>query len=824
MLTWGMLSPHDFSILPPLQAQYCTVFLHRYPIGKRLLYKVLIGGFLHFILPAAGSDLRTYEDQNMANCVLNVLRYYFTSDRSILITAPNNRYNIMNREFDNGQEELLDTILQRINQHFVWSLQLNRPNLETLENNLEDWNNHNYVLLTWPDENDDISLNLITQMEEIMTKGSLHARSRFLVVVPHLGSQTPEDTALSILEELFNSYMILDVLVLVPFSETSVQPRTLVRNLHLYTRLPFHDSGSKVLRVNEWKMEQKIFSRDSDLFPAKMPLKMNSSPLKVATMHVEPVVIYTGSYTNQYNEKVYNFIGPEITILDIIVRHLNLSYYFVAPQNEAGYYDKVVGLIMSVASSNADIALGTLPLNARATEMADFLTPFFSSDLHWYVPCPKPFFTPEKLLAIFSLHVWILSIVVLISVATITYWISRFSNSKEHKHYRSPIRCFLSIWAIFLSVSAPKLPLSSTVRIFFLLFLWFSVAMNTIFQAFFTSFLLNPGVIDQIRTIEELLSSGVEYGYDRKLDNYLFPNKTETLAIKMLERAKDCVDYRKCLSKVINDGNYATLRSEIYAQYFVATTMPGRENVLCSLDSRFLTYTATMYLRKNSPYVEPFNKVLGRLINSGIINKMVDDVMYGWHFQRAPDSDKYDIETVDDSYFQFTTQHLAVSFYILIIGSSVCVSRKRLRENLAYIDAHFTFVADTIQQLESSSLSFCESMTLFLNAKSRLSVAPGKYAAQMYEKLKSIISRNPGYETINSVYKVLSGTGGELPGEFNVARMVLYNHVPVTSVHVERSFSAYKQILSNRRHKSECFNLETLLVVYCHSNYEHGDE
>lgn len=54
----------------------------------------------------------------------------------------------------------------------------------------------------------------------------------------------------------------------------------------------------------------------------------------------------------------------------------------------------------------------------------------------------------------------------------------------------------------------------------------------------------------------------------------------------------------------------------------------------------------------------------------------------------------------------------------LSIKEAQCVfQEKGLKEYLAYIDAYFTFVADTIQQLESSSLSFCESTSLLLNAK-----------------------------------------------------------------------------------------------------------
>lgn len=156
----------------------------------------------------------------------------------------------------------------------------------------------------------------------------------------------------------------------------------------------------------------------------------------------------------------------------------------------------------------------------------------------------------------------------------------------------------------------------------------------------------------------------------------------------------------------------------------------------------------------------------------------------------------------------------------LSIKAAQCVFKEKgIKEDLAYIDAHFTFVVDTIQQLEASSLSLCQSMSLFLSAKKRLEEAPGKHASKICEKLKNVLSRNPGYETISSVYNVLSGNGGTVPKEFNVDMVAQFKYAPVTSVHVERSFSAYKLILSNKRDRSLCVNLEKLLVIYCNSNY-----
>jgi hypothetical protein len=56
-------------------------------------------------------------------------------------------------------------------------------------------------------------------------------------------------------------------------------------------------------------------------------------------------------------------------------------------------------------------------------------------------------------------------------------------------------------------------PISDKLRLGYLLFVWYSCAVSTVFQTFFTSVLVDPGMKKQISSIDELLSSGLEYGY-----------------------------------------------------------------------------------------------------------------------------------------------------------------------------------------------------------------------------------------------------------------------------------------------------------------------
>ena len=96
--------------------------------------------------------------------------------------------------------------------------------------------------------------------------------------------------------------------------------------------------------------------------------------------------------------------------------------------------------------------------------------------------------------------------------------------------------------------------------------------------------------------------------------------------------------------------------------------------------------------------------------------------------------------------------------------------------------------------------------------------APLKYEEMLSAKLCSILQRNPDFNILCSVNKYLQGDSIELPEEIPPELVSAYKYCPVTSVDVERSFSAYKLILTDKCHKFTSERLEKI-IVYCKSNY-----
>ncbi|KAJ4450490.1 hypothetical protein ANN_01915 [Periplaneta americana] len=69
------------------------------------------------------------------------------------------------------------------------------------------------------------------------------------------------------------------------------------------------------------------------------------------------------------------------------------------------------------------------------------------------------------------------------------------------------------------------------------------------------------------------------------------------------------------------------------------------------------------------------------------------------------------------------------------------------------------------------------------------------------------------------VSRVISGESVNVPVSIDVSIVPNLKFAPLTSVSVERSFSAFKMIFSDKRQRLTVENLEKILVVYCADNY-----
>jgi hypothetical protein len=117
----------------------------------------------------------------------------------------------------------------------------------------------------------------------------------------------------------------------------------------------------------------------------------------------------------------------------------------------------------------------------------------------------------------------------------------------------------------------------------------------------------------------------------------------------------------------------------------------------------------------------------------------------------------------------------------------------------AYVRSNIGWIPDSIKKLETTGLSLQESMGFLENAEVKLSAVRGKIGEKDYRKFQAVSKRNPGYSTFIAVLKILDIEDTDPPEDISPGKFHLLKFVLVTSCDVERSFSAYKRILSDQQ-------------------------
>lgn len=113
-------------------------------------------------------------------------------------------------------------------------------------------------------------------------------------------------------------------------------------------------------------------------------------------------------------------------------------------------------------------------------------------------------------------------------------------------------------------------------------------------------------------------------------------------------------------------------------------------------------------------------------------------------------------------------------------------------------------------------MSLVDSINLIENTIGKLQKIPGENGNKIKIKIDQLQQKNQGLIILKNVAKVLNGNNEvQLLDNFWPAMITDLQYAPVTSVDVERSFSTYKNILTDRRTSMTPEHMKQNIVVNC---------
>jgi hypothetical protein len=563
-------------------------------------------------------------------------------------------------------------------------VEVSKPGNTGLDTIHEDFRKHDsYIIFAGLHEEESRVLDsIIEQLNEIYKRVSWNFRARFIIVASTHVNVPLQQLTLKIFEEMWKYYSIMNVLLVISVTDDTIKDRLISHEntpqteLLLYTWFPYAsqtqcDKLHNTVLIDRWTSKGE-FALKANLFPDKVPKTFHGCKSNVITFVYPPAVmeISRGEYT-----------GFEINYLTHIFQKLNLTaVYNIKPYNNNYHFEQFLDTIKELEPSSSDIAIGVLPFGGSHNIFAESTIPYADVKITWYVPCPKHASRWRSLYEIFSLPVW-LCFSFCMMVAVITMWLmakyARNHDIRESPNYMTIMYCIYNVWAITTGASVPEKPISLGLRIFFIAWVWFSVAMATVYQTFFVGFIVNPGFKRSITTLNELIYSKIEYGYTGDMKRLQFSDPIYDIIEK---NRKICKSMFKCLERVIRHSDFATVSDTFHAEYFKTRLLFHNIHIpLCTLQDDIMRYSVSTYMAKGNPLLNIFNKMIRYLFEAGLFEKLREDFMTDIRLGGHPiESDDANLEGINENYLNgdysaYSLIHLHVVFYILLLGYGVSI-------------------------------------------------------------------------------------------------------------------------------------------------------
>lgn len=145
------------------------------------------------------------------------------------------------------------------------------------------------------------------------------------------------------------------------------------------------------------------------------------------------------------------------------------------------------------------------------------------------------------------------------------------------------------------------------------------------------------------------------------------------------------------------------------------------------------------------------------------------------------------------------------------------IDQTTLKRELVFIKSNFSCLTSKITKLQTTKLPLIESIETFESMRENLPQLRGK---PLYlKKFDQVVARNKGFIHMKTIAIILS-TGkttqsNSIIDELTPDELNAFRFAPITSCDVERTFSMYKNVLSDNRRSLLFENIKKYVVIVC---------
>ena len=368
--------------------------------------------------------------------------------------------------------------------------------------------------------------------------------------------------------------------------------------------------------------------------------------------------------------------GVEIQILTELVKSTNSSLKFRKPPPGHEFWGTDLGngtwngVTGEIARSYADIGIGDLWYRCHLVKEIECLTPHLIDKSRWYVPCARPYPRWVGPTRVFKLSLWLGFVTGYVTISFTMWQVVKITNNiftetAQNQAYASLSKCLLNFWAIVLEESASNNPPNvAAVRALFLAWVLYCWAINTAYQAYLTSFLIDPGLQHQLASEDAILNSGIEFGVTTHArDLYPWLGERRYRHMKYFDNAESVAD-------TVANGKLAFLSSGFRMEYLIAVEYmdaDGRPKI-CDIGENLAAGIVTIFVPKGFPFKTKYEKVLSSFAQAGLVNFWWENLMYEVTLQKAGDSN-----LLPGKYVALRMEHVQSAFYFLLLGYALSV-------------------------------------------------------------------------------------------------------------------------------------------------------